>query len=115
MRHEKPGMTSAPLVDGPRVVAVTGCDDGGLAAFDKLTGANKWKAVPLVGSGPGYSAPVIIAAGGTRQMDPGKKKCSGGSADLGLRNNLLGKRLLRIELLYDLITKHFIHLDYPAV
>ncbi len=62
------GMTSAPLVDGPRVVAITGCLDGGLAAFDKLTGKPQWKAVPLSGSGPGYSAPFLMEAGGARQL-----------------------------------------------
>jgi outer membrane protein assembly factor BamB len=62
------GMTSAPLVDGPRVVAVTGGPDGSLVAMDKITGKVEWKAVPVNASGPGYSAPVLLEAGGTRQL-----------------------------------------------
>jgi outer membrane protein assembly factor BamB len=62
------GMTAAPLVDGPRVVAVTGGPDGGLVALDKLTGKVLWKAVSLSASGPGYSSPFLLEAGGARQL-----------------------------------------------
>jgi outer membrane protein assembly factor BamB len=61
------GMTSPPLVDGPRVVAVTGGEEASLVAFGKLTGKVLWKAIPLRG-GPGYSAPVLLDAGGARQL-----------------------------------------------
>jgi len=62
------GMAAAPLVDGPRVVAVTGSPDGSLVAMDKLTGKVQWKAVSLSGSGPGYSSPFLLEAGGARQL-----------------------------------------------
>jgi outer membrane protein assembly factor BamB len=62
------GMAAAPLVDGSRVVAVTGGPDGGLVAFDKLTGKVQWKAVPVTTAGPGYSSPFLLQAGGARQL-----------------------------------------------
>jgi outer membrane protein assembly factor BamB len=62
------GMTASPLVDGPRVVAVTGGPDGALVAFDKLTGKVQWKAVPLNGASPGYTSPFLMEAGGGRQL-----------------------------------------------
>jgi len=62
------GMAAAPLVDGPRVVAVTGGEAGALAAFDKLTGKVLWQAVALNGAGPGYSSPFLLEAGGARQL-----------------------------------------------
>jgi outer membrane protein assembly factor BamB len=62
------GMTASPLVDGPRVVAVTGGQEGSLVAMDKLTGKVLWKAVPTGASGPGYSSPFLMEAGGARQL-----------------------------------------------
>ena len=54
------GMTSPALVDGPRVVAVTGGKEGSLMAFDKRNGKLLWKAVPVSEGGPGYSAPYLV-------------------------------------------------------
>ncbi len=61
------GMAGAPLVDGPRLIClVGGRPDAMVVAFDKLTGAELWRALPG-GSDPGYGQPLLIDAGGTRQ------------------------------------------------
>lgn len=62
------GMSSAPLVDGLRLIAVAGGrPDAKVIAFDKLTGAVIWKALSS-DSEPGYSQPVIVESGITRQL-----------------------------------------------
>ena len=62
------GITSAPLVDGDRLIAVVGADpDGMVLAFDKRTGEELWRSVEVVGE-VGYSQPVIYEAGGVRQL-----------------------------------------------
>jgi outer membrane protein assembly factor BamB len=62
------GFCSAPLVDGDRVIAmVGGTPDAKVVAFDKMTGKEVWRAL----SGEtdlGVAQPVIITAGGTRQL-----------------------------------------------
>lgn len=62
------GIASAPIVDGDRLIAVVGGEPGALVvAFDKRTGEEVWRAVDVVGE-MGYGQPVIIEAGGTRQL-----------------------------------------------
>lgn len=62
------GMSSAPLVDGPRLIAVAaGRGEAKVIAFDKLTGEVIWKALSSV-SEPGYSQPVIVESGKSRQL-----------------------------------------------
>ena len=62
------GLAGAPLVDGERLIAlVGGAPDAKVVAFDKHTGAELWRALPS-DSEPGYSQPMIIAAGGARQL-----------------------------------------------
>jgi len=62
------GFSGAPLVDGGRLICLVGGEPGGkVIAFDKMTGAEIWRAL----SGrtqTGYSQPVIIRAGGARQL-----------------------------------------------
>lgn len=62
------GMTASPLVDGPRLIAVTGGKEGSLVAFDKRTGKVQWKAVSAAASGPGYSSPFLLEYAGARQV-----------------------------------------------
>jgi outer membrane protein assembly factor BamB len=63
------GMTSAPIVDGDRLIAVTaGKPEGKVIAFDKRTGREIWRALSSVDSEPGYSQPILIEAGGRRQL-----------------------------------------------
>ena len=62
------GIASAPIVDGDRLIAVVGGEPGALVvAFDKHTGEEIWRAVNVVGE-MGYGQPLIIEAGGTRQL-----------------------------------------------
>ena len=62
------GITSAALIDGNRVIAIVGGrPDAKVMAFDKMTGKEIWRALPS-DSEQGYCQPVIIEAGGVRQL-----------------------------------------------
>ena len=62
------GMSSAPLIDGDRLIALVGGEpDAMVVAFDKHTGDELWRALPVV-TEMGYAAPVIYEAGGVRQL-----------------------------------------------
>jgi outer membrane protein assembly factor BamB len=63
------GLSSAPLVDGPRLIALAGGHpDAKVIAFDKRTGDVIWKALSSTDSEPGYSQPVLVESGKTRQL-----------------------------------------------
>ncbi|HEX8560449.1 MAG TPA: PQQ-binding-like beta-propeller repeat protein [Pyrinomonadaceae bacterium] len=60
------GTAMSPLVVGDAVVAhVGGHDKGALTAFDAATGAVRWT---YDADGPAYSSPVVLTAGGERQL-----------------------------------------------
>ena len=60
------GTSMSPIVVGDLVVAhVGGHDKGALTAFDAATGAVKWT---YDADGPSYSSPVLLTAGGERQL-----------------------------------------------
>jgi outer membrane protein assembly factor BamB len=62
------GVSSSPLVDGDRLIVVVGGEpDALVVAFDKRSGNEIWRALPLV-SETGYAAPMIYEAGGVRQL-----------------------------------------------
>jgi outer membrane protein assembly factor BamB len=62
------GYASAPLVDGDRLIAmVDGRSDARVVAFNKMTGAELWRALPTDGD-LGVAQPIIVAAGGSRQL-----------------------------------------------
>ena len=62
------GTSSAPLVDGDRLIALVGGEpDALIVAFDTRTGSEIWRALPAR-SETGYSQPIIIDAGGTTQL-----------------------------------------------
>ena len=62
------GITSAPLVDGDRLIALVGGEpDALVVAFDKHTGDELWRSLEVVGE-LGYGQPVIYEAGGVRQL-----------------------------------------------
>ncbi len=62
------GFASAPIVDGNRLIAlVGGRPNAAVVAFDKMTGKEIWRALSLPGD-LGVGQPIIIAAGGTRQL-----------------------------------------------
>jgi outer membrane protein assembly factor BamB len=61
------GMSSAPLIDGQNVILlVGGANNACVVALDKDTGKEIWR--NLSASDPGYCPPIIIEAGGTRQL-----------------------------------------------
>lgn len=60
------GYAGAPLVDGPRVIAVVGGEDHAVVAFDLATGRELWKSDSA--SEPGYCAPIIRTLAGRRQL-----------------------------------------------
>jgi hypothetical protein len=60
------GFAGHPLVEGDKLICLVGGKDSVAVAFDKDTGKEKWKA--LSASEPGYSAPMLIEAGGKRQL-----------------------------------------------
>jgi outer membrane protein assembly factor BamB len=60
------GFCGHPLVDGNKLFCMVGGAKGIVYAFDKDTGRELWHAIDA--PDPGYSAPVIIEAGGTRQL-----------------------------------------------
>ncbi|HWS88300.1 MAG TPA: PQQ-binding-like beta-propeller repeat protein [Pyrinomonadaceae bacterium] len=60
------GTAMSPAVVGDLLIAhVGGHDKGALTAFDAATGAVKWS---YDADGPAYSSPVILTAGGERQV-----------------------------------------------
>ena len=60
------GFAAAPVVDGPRLICLVGGAEATVFAFDKETGRELWRALPPCE--PAYSTPVIIEAGGARQL-----------------------------------------------
>ncbi|MBK5290889.1 MAG: PQQ-like beta-propeller repeat protein [Acidobacteriia bacterium] len=62
------GTVGSPLVDANLVIAVVGGENNAkVVAFDKVTGTEVWRALDA-NSEPGYASPVIITAGGKRQL-----------------------------------------------
>lgn len=62
------GTVSAPIVDGPRLIALVGGEKGALVvAFDKKSGRELWRALPTE-SEAGYAPPLLIRAGGVHQL-----------------------------------------------
>ena len=62
------GFSSAPLVDGNRLIALVGGQpDAKVVAFDKLTGKEIWRALSS-DTELGVAQPIIITAGGARQL-----------------------------------------------
>jgi outer membrane protein assembly factor BamB len=60
------GFSGQPLLDGDRLICLVGGEGATVVAFQKDTGKELWRA--LNAKEPGYSAPVIIEAGGRRQL-----------------------------------------------
>ncbi|MDZ4289974.1 MAG: PQQ-binding-like beta-propeller repeat protein [Prosthecobacter sp.] len=60
------GTTPCPLIDGNRLILTIGCKpDVSVLALDKATGKEIWRAL---GDPVTYSSPIIIEAGGQRQL-----------------------------------------------
>jgi len=60
------GFAAHPLVDGDTLFCVVGGSGSVAVAFDKKTGAEKWRA--LTAKEQGYCPPTMIEAGGTKQL-----------------------------------------------
>ena len=60
------GFCGHPLVDGEKLICLVGGKGSVAVAFDKNTGRELWRA--LSASEPGYAAPMMIEAGGKRQL-----------------------------------------------
>ncbi len=62
------GFSSAPLVDGPRLITIVGGEDNArVVAFDKVTGEEIWRALPS-DADIGVPLPIIIEAAGRPQL-----------------------------------------------
>ena len=62
------GTSSAPLVDGERLICIVGSEpDGKIIAVDKRTGNEIWRALSS-DTEIGYNQPVIMEAAGVRQL-----------------------------------------------
>ena len=60
------GFAAHPLVDGNKLICLVGGDRGVAMAFDKMTGKVLWGAIESPDLG--YCPPMIITAGGVRQL-----------------------------------------------
>jgi outer membrane protein assembly factor BamB len=60
------GFAASPLLDGNRLVCLVGGSNTTAVAFDKNDGHEIWHA--LTSKEPGYCPPVVIEAGGRRQL-----------------------------------------------
>ena len=60
------GVASAPLIDGDRLICLVGGVGHTVVAFNTRDGRELWRA--LEAKDPGYSAPVLLQAGGKRQL-----------------------------------------------
>ena len=62
------GVSQSPLVEGDHLIVLLGGEpDAKVVAFDKETGAEAWRALDAT-SEAGYSSPIVIDAGGVRQL-----------------------------------------------
>lgn len=63
------GYSSNLLLDGDRLICLVGGKGTTVVAFHKDTGKELWRALDSEGPhGPGYSSPIIVEAGGKRQL-----------------------------------------------
>jgi outer membrane protein assembly factor BamB len=70
-REQSPmwGYSSNPLLDGDTLICLIGGKGQTVVAFHKDTGKELWRALDSEGEhGPGYCPPVIVEAGGKRQL-----------------------------------------------
>jgi len=62
------GVSQSPLVEGDHLIVLVGGEpDAMVMAFDRETGDEAWRAIETT-SEPGYSSPIVVTAGGVRQL-----------------------------------------------
>lgn len=63
------GYSANPLLDGDRLICLVGGKGQTVVAFHKDTGKELWRALDSeTEHGPGYGSPIIVEAGGRRQL-----------------------------------------------
>lgn len=63
------GYSANPLLDGDRLICLVGGEGTTVVAFHKDTGKEIWRALDSTERhGPGYGSPIIVEAGGRRQL-----------------------------------------------
>lgn len=60
------GYAAHPLIDGDNLICLVGGEGSVAVAFDKRTGKERWRS--LSAREPGYAPPMLIEAGGRRQL-----------------------------------------------
>lgn len=65
-KHPVWGHSASVLIDGNKLITLAGGDGSAVVALDKNTGKEIWKA--LTSEEVGYVPPMIVEAGGTRQL-----------------------------------------------
>src|SRR5262249_7059747 len=60
------GFAAHPLLDGDKLICLIGGEGSVVVAFNKAPGSDLWRALPA--KEPGYCPPIIIDAGGVRQL-----------------------------------------------
>jgi outer membrane protein assembly factor BamB len=71
---------SSPIIVDGLCIAQLGGQKGGVAAYELLTGNEKWK---WIGDGPGYASPVLLTVDGTKAIiaETNSKLVALGAAD----------------------------------
>jgi outer membrane protein assembly factor BamB len=62
------GFAASPLLDGDHLICLVGGEGSAVVAFDRDTGAERWRALTVEYAEVGYCPPVIYRAGGRRQL-----------------------------------------------
>ena len=62
------GFAAHPLIDGDNLICLVGGPGSVVVAFDKNTGAEKWRQLSMDSEQIGYAPPMIYTVGGVRQL-----------------------------------------------
>ncbi len=62
------GFAAHPVIEGDKLICLVGGTGSVVVAFDKNTGAEKWKALSMTKKEIGYAPPMVFTVGGKRQL-----------------------------------------------
>jgi outer membrane protein assembly factor BamB len=62
------GFAAHPLIDGDNLICLVGGPGSVVVAFDKNTGAEKWRQLSMDTEQIGYAPPMVYTVGGVRQL-----------------------------------------------